>query len=64
MNFKKMLLEINTKVKGMDIEYRKIIVWGMGYIATLYENAFKAEGVKIYAYTGKNALNSEGGGRI
>lgn len=56
MNFKKVLTESGERIKRLNIENRKIIVWGMGYIATLYENAFKTAGIKIYAYTSKNAI--------
>lgn len=59
MSLKKILIETSEKIKNLDIEKRKIIVWGMGYIAMLYENAFKTAEIKIYAYTSQNA--TEGG---
>lgn len=60
MDFNEILEMTNKKVKRLDAENRKIIVWGMGHVASLNDNAFKTEQINIYAYTSKEVIGEEG----
>lgn len=62
MDFNEVLETNSNKVEEMDIENRKIIVWGMGHVASLNDNAFKTEQINIYAYTSKEAAGGKWGG--
>ena len=55
MNFEDTLSYIQRKIERLDVENRKIIIWGMGQVASLYDNAYRIEKINIYAYTAKNA---------
>lgn len=59
MSFEERLLIIKRKVEKLNVNNRKIIVWGMGHVADLYENAFRTEGIDVFAYTAKGV--SDGG---
>ena len=52
-----LLSDLKAKVEDLDIANRQIVIWGRGYVSTLYANAFKYEEISIYGYTDNSAKN-------
>lgn len=51
MMFQEEITKLKEKVSKLNIQASDIIVWGMGHISMLYDNAFKIAKVNVSAYT-------------